>query len=412
VTGAVRSALRSVGSLLIGSGLQVAANAIAAILATLWLPPAERGIMVLGTTVASIVSLLAGLGVGNAYRGRHPRLSSEDARAFSREFTAALALCVVLGGVSGAVASWVLSLVTESALGTAPIIAAVALASSVQVAQLLLTEARFALGEFVAGSRWSALGSVAGLGSLCIAAAMGTGPAGYIFAQSLGSGIVVLLGARGAFIAGALRWGRSSPGGVAALTLRGVKSMGLPLGIVLISRADRIILASATSAKVIAVYALAATISEVLRLVPTAVGQLTTRHVATGQGWSIVRRHQLISLLVCAVTGSLIFVAAALLIPEVFGAQYSQATQFLAILLVGEVFYSILVISNRGLIGGEWSNIATLLGGWAVFAALPLYFAGSFLWGAVGCAVARVAVFVVISLFASRALRRRMEGPS
>ncbi|MGG1909157.1 hypothetical protein AB1285_18890 [Microbacterium sp. NRRL B-14842] len=85
-----------------------------------------------------------------------------------------------------------------------------------------------------------------------------------------------------AFRDGDLMSGWASALRVSRLFVAGVSTLVLPLAIVVIARSDRLILGAVTSATVVAVYGLAATYAEVIRVVPTAVAQLAPARVAGG----------------------------------------------------------------------------------------------------------------------------------
>jgi O-antigen/teichoic acid export membrane protein len=110
------ASVRTIGALLVGSSAQLAGSVGSALLATLVLPVEQRGLMVVVATIASVVGLLGGAGVGNAYRRRHP--SEPDPTRLAAEFTWLAVLLVVVSGVAGAVSCLVMSALADARLGS------------------------------------------------------------------------------------------------------------------------------------------------------------------------------------------------------------------------------------------------------------------------------------------------------
>ncbi|MEV7578640.1 MULTISPECIES: lipopolysaccharide biosynthesis protein [unclassified Microbacterium] len=415
----MRNLVKAVSAMIAGSGAQLAANALAGFLATAWLPVAERGLMILALSASAIVSLLVSAGIGNTLRARLPRANHEEAVELRRAFTTAGLIVIVVSAVVGGGAA-VLLQGTDARMATAPIIAAVALATSSQVGIALLTDARFAGMRYAAGARWAAGSAVAGLLSLGLALALCAGggitpTAALLVAAQYGAvAVVAVVSVVFAFRDGDLMSGWASALRVSRLFVAGVSTLVLPLAIVVIARSDRLILGAVTSATVVAVYGLAATYAEVIRVVPTAVAQLAPARVAGGGGSRSVAGLAVLSVLATAVTAAVVGLAATWLTVPLFGTPYTDAVAITWLLLPGEVFYALVVLANLVLIGGEWNRAATLVGLSSVPVALVLYSVGAMLGGAEGLAVARDLVLAVMAIAGGIAVyvvfRRRRPG--
>jgi O-antigen/teichoic acid export membrane protein len=224
------------------------------------------------------------------------------------------------------------------------------------------------------------------------------------------SGMVLMMATLAAARAGSLQFRRTSPRAVADFIRHGTASMGLSLGIVVMSRTDRLFLAAFATPATVAVYALGVTLAELLRLVPTAVGQLLTQKVAEGTAWATVFRIQLLTGLATMLLGGVGSVLAWFLIPVIFGAEYAGARVIVLIMVLGEIAYAFLVLATRGLIGGGWSRPASIIGCVAVAVALPLYAFAASAGGVLGTAWGRVAVSVLAAVAASGRLRQQLTS--
>ncbi|OLF08601.1 hypothetical protein, partial [Actinophytocola xanthii] len=148
--------------------VQVAANAAAAVVATLALGAAGRGEMVLGASIGGVCALLGGLGSGSALRSILPATS-----AARRRFLGGYAWCTAAGSV------WAAGLAVLACAGSAPLLgpalsapaflAAVGGFTAVQVVMAQAGEAWYADGAFRRGGTWTA--ACAGGGLLALTAA-------------------------------------------------------------------------------------------------------------------------------------------------------------------------------------------------------------------------------------------------
>lgn len=399
----MRRVLKSVSAMIAGSGAQLAANALAGFLATAWLPVPERGLMILVLSAAAIVALLTSAGIGNTLRARLPRADDAEAAELRRAFTVAgtiiLLVSIAVGGVTAVVLQGL-----DARMATPQIVAAVALATSSQVAVALLTDARFASTRFSSGARWAAASAVGGLAAMALAlvvcAWVGTTPSAalLIVVQYGAVAAIAVVSAARALRSGDLVRGRAASGHVRRLFIAGLSTLVLPLAIVVVARSDRLVLGAVTSATVVAVYGLAATYAEVIRVIPTAIAQLAPARVAHGGGHRSVAALAALSGVATAVTAVVVGLAATWFTVPLFGPPYEDAIRLTWLLLPGEVFYAIVVLTNLVLIGGEWNRAATAIGLGAVPLALLLYWAGATLAGAEGMALARNAVLGIMAI--------------
>ena len=401
-----RSSVRTIGALLAGSGAQLTASVGSALLATLLLPVEQRGLMVVVATIASFVGILGGAGVGNAYRHRQP--SAPDPARMAAEFTWLGVGLVAASAVAGAVACAVMGTIADPRLAGWTFLVATAAAGSVQVLMLLVTEARFALGEYAAGARWAAAAAAAGLGGVCLALAAGGDAAAVIASQAACQGAVLLAAGLAATRARALAWGPPAVSGMKVFLGAGLRSLVLPVAIVVVSRFDRLALAVFGTTEAVALFALAATLVEIARLAPTAIGQITTRETATGSEWPLMRRRLLQGVAAAAAAGVVLVALAFLTVSVIFGPAYSEAPALAAVLLGSEVVSAIVIVANLAIIGGGWSTSAIRIGVVAIVVAIPLYAVGAILGGPFGVAIARFVVFALLATMMWVVLRNRV----
>ena len=400
------TSIRTVGALFMGSGAQLAGSVGSALLATLLLPVEQRGLMVIAATIASFVGLLGGAGVGNTYRHRQP--SASHPTRLAADYTWLSLGLVVASAGAGVLACAAMGSIADPRLGAWSLLLATGLACAVQVLMLLVTEARFALGDYAAGARWAAIAAGAGLAGVCTALAAGGDAAAVIALQSGFQGGVVVLASLAATRARALSWGAADLDGVRMLLAAGLQSLVLPLAIIVVSRFDRLALAILDTTQAVAVYALAATLVEIARLAPTAIAQLTAREIATGGDWTQLRSRMVQALGAAAVGGAILIVVAFLAVTPVFGPAYSAAPSIGVVLLGSEVLSAVIIVANLAIIGGGWSSSAIRIGVVAIGLAVPLYLVGAGLGGTYGVALARLVIFASLAAMMWVVVRRRL----
>lgn len=406
-----RSYLGSVTALLLSSGTQVAASLLAAVLSTAFLPIDQRGLMVLALTIAVLVATLSSFGVGNVLRSRIPRAGQAEYRTLrsSVAVTGAMSIVATMGG--SVLATFVVSRFADERLAEPRMLVAVAALSAGQVVISMLTEIRYAHGRFDSGSRWSAAAAAVSLGGVAVGLLVDLTAVTVVAFQAGATLVVAALSLAAAARSGLVGFeGLGRWADVTRLLATGVQTLAFPLGILFLSRVDRLVLGALTNAEAVAVFALAATAAETVRIVPTAMGQILTREVAAGATWNHIRQRISTGVLLTAATALAVVVASTLLIVPLFGEQYAQAVKLVPILAIAEVIYAVIVLSQLGLIGGGWTKPALGLGTLAIVASAIAFPVGIFLGFTQGLAIAKVVVFALVAVAAYTTLSARVRA--
>lgn len=382
-----------------GSAAQAAASAGVAVLSTLWLSPDERGVMVVAATVPALVSVLATLGVGSAYRARRPTTDAVARETLGRAYSALVLGTATLGAVVSVVLGLAAAPLTFPALASGPILAALALAGATLCALSTITDAWFAGGRFGAGARWAAASAVAGLGATLLLHP--TSAATFLLTQFLAMSAVLVVS-----LVPLRRAGLAQRPGIEARDMRslvreGAPSLGFVAGTTVALRADRLILAAFVSPAVVAAYALASTVSEVVRIVPTAVGQVALHRGAQDPTVPVDDLRRKAAMLV-GVAAVLVLPAAALAIPLAFGSAYGSSSTLLAVMLVGEIFFSSYLVTGMNLIGRGTARRAAAVALVGAPLCLLFYAAGASVGGALGCATAGVGLYASLAVLVGR----------
>ncbi len=181
-----------------------------------------------------------------------------------------------------------------------------------------------------------------------------------------------------------------------ALVRMGVPTLGFYVGLVVLQRADRLLLGWYAGPSAVGVYSAAAGISEIARLPPNALGQVaffrapesTKSHVQSlrqaGFGGSLM-------------TGSVIFLFAPQIVGLLFGDEYSEAVLPLRILTIAEAAYALAFIDSRTLMAQGRGAIVGRVGVIASMAGILLYLLLIPTAGAAGAALASVLAYVTLS---------------
>jgi O-antigen/teichoic acid export membrane protein len=397
-------------SLLASAGLlQVAANAAAAVVATIALGAAGRGEMVLGASIGGVCALLGGLGSGSALRSILPA-----APAARRWVLGGYAWCTAAGAVGAAVLAVLACLASAPLLGpalsTPAFLAAVGLQTAVQVVVTQAGEAWYADGAFRRGGTWAAACAAGGLAALAATASVtGDGAAALLGAQGTGSALVCAVQLLALRRAGLLVRDRPHRLALRLLVARGAPVLGLTLGLAVALRADRYVLGALAGPAAVGVYSLAATLSEVSRVVPQAVGQFFVHHVALGGRY--LARWVALPVAAAGAGGAVAAALGWVLIVPVFGAPFEQARGLLLVLVVAEACFAPYAVASRGLIGGGRTRVAGALGLTAAVAAVGCYLVGAHLGGGTGLAVGCVLLYSGLSAAAVTLFLRRGQGP-
>jgi O-antigen/teichoic acid export membrane protein len=186
----------------------------------------------------------------------------------------------------------------------------------------------------------------------------------------------------------------------------GFPGLGFSLGLVLLQRVDRLLLGAIAGPTALGVYAAAATLAEVVRLLPTTIGQLVFSRVAEHDGVPPdvhrLRRH----LLLLTFASVLVLEVAAPLVPLLLGPAYEDAVSVFRVLLMAEFLLGSALVDSRISLGlGAVRRVGATTLVW-VGVAIPAYAVGSWAGGAMGAAVA------TLGLYAGYALTLRARRPT
>ena len=411
------------------SVLQAAANAVAALIATQALGPQERGLMVLGLTVGSIYGLVGGLGSGPAFRSQLPcahlpgahlpgaqlpgaQLPGARQPAARRNLVTAFTWCTIAGtllATAAAVATVAVSAAwIDPALRSVPFLAATASCTVAQVLLAQVPDGWFADGRFRRGALGAAAMGAGGLAGVLATLTVSSSAASVLCGQALGMlvvGVAEVAALRRADLIGLAGFELAQ---VLSLLRAGVPALGLTVGLAVALRADRYLLGAVAGAAAVGIYSLAATLSEVSRLLPASLGQLYLRDASTRLGAARLEptiRFAIVSAVAC---GLIVAAGGWMLIVPVFGGQFAPARELLMVLIVAEVCLAPYSVASRGLLGGGWTTAAGLLGIAGSLVALAAYAMSAVVAGAMGVATGSVAVYAGLSFVSYRMLRRRV----
>lgn len=414
MTSAMVSAIRrSRVVVLSGAGaLQLLSNAAAAATATAVLGPAERGLMVLALTTASIIAVISVLGAGPTLRARLPTALDSAER---RRLICAFSWITVGGAAVAGAASYFTSTLSAGiidpglASGLLPLGAA-----TFGVGQVLLlqtTEMWFADGEFRRGGLAAAGIAAGGLLGLLFTTTVSTHAGALLLGQSGGQVAVGLLVIHRLWLSGLVVTTRPELPVVGTLIVRGAPTLGMTLGLAIALRADRYVLGITAGTAAVGIYSLAATLSETVRLLPQAIGQVFMRAAATGAGPRRLAARCAQACTASAAAAVVIATVALLVVVPLFGSAFGDARQLVVPLVIAEIALAPYLVASRGVLGRGWSGTAAAVGVVASGVAVLLYALGAGFGGSYGLALACVAVYGFLSVAASGAFLWKWNRP-
>lgn len=390
------------------SAVQMGSNMLAALLASSALGPYGRGLMVLGVSTAGIVPLLAGLGTGPRLRSALPAAADEGAR---RRLLGCYAWWSVAAAGTAAALAVLVSVLSAPAidrsLADPRYLLALAVLTSGYVAHTQLPDLWYAAGRFRAGSGWAML--TTGGGAAGLLAGVLLAPSAWSLLLGQGTGMLAAAGAQVVRLrsTGLLCFPRPDRGELRDLLRRGFPALGLTLGLALTLRTDRYVLGSISGAAAVGVYSVAATLGQVPRMIPTAIGQLTNREAAASAAFRpgpAVRR----AVLAVVATGAVTAVTGWLLLVPLLGAEFADARPLLLVLVVAELAFAPYAVVSRALLGAGWMGTAGVFGLLWSGLAVPLFVVAVRLWGASGAALACVALYAGLSASSGALLSWRL----
>ena len=209
-----------------------------------------------------------------------------------------------------------------------------------------------------------------------------------------------------------LSWPSFSAAGWLTLLTRGIPAIGLSLGQAGTLRIDRILIGLFLTASPVGIYSVAATCTEVVWLVPSALSQVLFQKLASKSVDQRTANRARVASLACGLaTAVVLFAIAPLVVNVLVGARFAEAVLPLRILLVAAVLLSSYQLDAYALAAHGRIGLAatgTLVGfGAVLFADLLLIPA----YGIVGAAWASVIAYGVMAILV-RILVRRGTKPA
>src|SRR3954447_7491188 len=186
-------ALKSIFSMATLSVAQTACNALIALICSISLGPAGRGVMVVGMTLGSFMAFAGGLGTGPALRSRYAAAGRNDGRAL---ISAYIWWTVVgtLGGPLLTVAAAVASAgVIDPELANPFFLVALAVYTASQIVMNQFVEAWYAGGRYAPSVGSAAAMGAASLTAVLACLAIARTPAALLLAQGLGAALVCVV---------------------------------------------------------------------------------------------------------------------------------------------------------------------------------------------------------------------------
>ena len=400
--GHVAAVLSSAGA------LQAASSAAAALAATRILGPEDRGLMVLGITIGSVFGLIGGLGTGSAFRSW---FLTREGGAELRRLASAYTWCSVAGVLPAAVLAVAVTALSGSLIdGVLSSTTFLFATATFTIAQALLTQiidAWFADGRFRRGSLAAAGISFGGLVGMLGGLAISPSAPSAVLGQAVGLIVVGAIEVLALIRAGIISLARPLAPDMLALLQRGMPALGLTVGLAVALRGDRYVLGAVAGAATVGIYSLAATLGEIPRMLPAALGQLFLRDSSLGHGGERLARTGWFAVVAAAIAALVVGVAGWFLIVPVFGAAFAPARDLLVVLVAAEVCFAPYAVASRGLLGGGWTKTACALGIGGSIGAVACYVVGASVGGAMGVAAGCVIIYSTLSLVSWRLLRRR-----
>jgi O-antigen/teichoic acid export membrane protein len=386
---------------LAASVFQVACLAMASVMAARWLGPRSFGSFTFTLTLASLVALLLGLGTGTALRVLLTRAGDEG------WLHSYVGLSVALLVVSAPTVLVLVLVLPGGSWSNAPatVLVATGALCSRQSSDLLHARGKSVL----------AITSAASSGLLAVLVFIALHARGRLndVTALIGYGACYLLPALAVMVDRSRDPWRCHAGAVHKrrdLLEVGLPASGMQVGLLLVHRLDRVLLGVLSGPAAVGVYSVASSLSEVTRMLPQGVGQVSFFRAGDPSNNDNLARVRALTLAAVVSIAFLLGLAAPRLIDVVVGPGYGAAVTPLRILLVGEVLFSSTFIDSRVLLARSRQGLVGTVGVVCAGVAVVLYlgFIGPF--AAVGAAVASVLVYALMSLLL--ALARRPHSPS
>ncbi len=393
-----RKVLRRSGA---ASGLAMALagmDAVAAVIVSRALGPGDRGVFVLAATIAGFAALFSQAGISTA--GRLALVRRSDPIPLPFYLGSCLVHTMAAGGIGSLAAAGSFFLLFDRPSWF--LVSATALLTMAMTAFYLLADALNAYGRTPAAMLTSAAGSGVFVAVSLLGTHLGWVPATFLLANAgtitLQALLALALLRRPGPLAVKLSWNRHRE-----FVRVGIAAVPYVLGTALVFRLDRYIIGLLSNEGHVGVYSIAASLSEVGRFLPNAVGQLLFFGAASGAVAETVRnRTRMISLVV---TMPVLLVVAFMAEPVVdftLGDEFAAAVAPLRILLLGELFAASMLIDVRILAGSGrlWAASGVTMAALAVTITLDVVLVPTH--GISGAAIATALSYLVGAAVARR----------
>lgn len=388
-----------------GGAAQSVLNAALALLLTRWLPIHDRGQMVTIIAFATIVALLSGICVSTAFRLRAAALTEVAPTYFIS--------CLVLPGIAGltsGVGAYVYVVSTDSSYW---LVAGGAAAGFALLLQSMCWDAWYAYGKYHRGSLWAAATSAIAVVS-CLAVSPARPSAGQYLIVQMGS---ISLGTLFSFVLliysiEGFR-GRWSWAAFRELAGTGRTVLGWNFGMVIMSRSDRIVLALLVAPAAAAIYGLAVTYAEAIRVLSNSVAQLLVNRDHSAQDGFASKWSPLVIASAVIAIGLLGLPVFGFLVNIAYVTEYQSSIWLAGALLVAEFGMSLFLLSSRWLQGGGQLMLTRRIAVITAAAAVPSFALGGAVWGLGGVVGAVIMAYLALGLLAfAFVLRQGANGPS
>lgn len=348
-----------VGPIFFGNLIGAASLSAVALITAQALGASRRGELVLVITAASFVALL--FGIGTDVSGRYllvaePHLRGGDYLGLSLVLAASGGLATFL--ITGSVLPH-FGVGVDSTLTTTAASYAVVLLLGKNFREMLHAHGLHAHATFARGGALS----LAGFTALLLAVRRTDSVSAYLslllLFQALEVGVLLVLLAR----RGHLRSPTASRSGWRRALTMGSGAIGVNISQALMFRLDRYIIAVLLGPAAVGIYSVAASLAELVRLIPSSISEPIFRKVAIGRHGTIPqRRARRTALALVAGSGCVGFAAAVSLVGPVLGQEFEASLAPLAILLAAELAMASFVLDSKVLAGAGAAHLATLAG--------------------------------------------------
>lgn len=385
--------------LLAGAG-QAASLAVASVLVARWLGPTSFGVFTFTLTLSTLLALLAGLGTGSAVRILLSRSQDEGWLGAYAVLSGLLGLALV---PTVYVASWAL---LQNSLASGSVAAFVSAGAFCSRQAVDLLHARGKSVQAVTAAASSGLLAVAVMSVLHSTTDLTAETALLSYGACYVVPVVAVLVDR-------VRhpWRRDTgarrPRELLAV---GLPASGMQVGLLLVQRLDRILLGVLAGPAALGLYSVAASIAEVSRVLPQAVGQVSFYRAGDPASRHTLPRTRVLTTAAVAGIAVLIGATAPTLLDLAVGPGYGSATTPLRILLVAEVLFVMTFIDSRILLGLGRQRFVGAVGLVCATAGAFLYLALISAYAAIGAAFASVIVYGLMSGLLASGLRGKRSA--